>query len=290
MDRVVFRSPEFAMIEPIGDHVYLIIFCGRELKDVSPLRSAGAFHISDACREAVEDTWTRIANVLMLTSHGRAAELRQLQHGIKGGTVEFLQELDLLVGQDPPIAQSDSLARLYLRAITITGPHDAIQAVWTDRAAHESLSLHDAYKDHIRLREPYYETCANLWKKHYLSSIPGRFTDHGLANTRIKGGGSLLRGVMDILVCNAIRHGGSHIQVDVRDCGQEVAFMVSDDGKGMSEGGMVAIKRGASIKPSGGAFGLEAASRASRLFGWRLVVTSERNPTEVALLCKKQGK
>jgi signal transduction histidine kinase len=218
-----------------------------------------------------------IAAYLDIQQAARVAELRQLQHGLRNETTLFLKCVDQIQRLTEKAWNKDGklraeLGRLYDVALNISGPHDAIMGMKTSSA---SIAFGDFYNRSVKSRILYYQSCAKLFSKEF--KVIGEDQISNLATPVFYA--DILKGVLDILFCNAIEHGGHEICLTFKLNGDsDIAITVSDNGEGIEESKLSSVERDSTnaserfdITSEKGRFGLRAARYAVEKAGYRLL-------------------
>lgn len=234
-----------------------------------------------------------IAAAIDISENTGEVALHQLQHGLKGETVEFLGVLDKLTNDARAMWQENSAIRDHLKelwqtGLNISGPQDAIGRSFARSAPHHS-TIHSLIDDDIDNRARFYKDCADVWGKSFIHRKPKADERKRLSNVSLPCPASLILGVCDILFCNAAKHGGQNIQLYYvldRDLFQVVC---RDDGPGFEAQRLRDIEESTSPLSGSARFGLSAAKQALSKFQIQLTVLkppvgkSMENQTEVAV-------
>jgi hypothetical protein len=218
-------------------------------------------------------------------------EFNGLAHGLKETADAFLgkvNELSNSLRASGGISDEvlGDLQSLYLSALNITGPHDALRASWGSKygISVTAWPISTLIQKHLVMRLDYYKSCATLFFKRF--TWPVEFEEGFWESESVLINKAVIIGTCDIICCNAIEYGGSAIAVELekleRNGSKGFELRCCDNGPGMSEKDILQM-RSENLLSLKSRFGLNAASKALTTTGCALTLKSAKNPTAFAI-------
>jgi signal transduction histidine kinase len=223
-----------------------------------------------------------IAAALDIREAAHVEAFRTLEHALKGPGSDLLN-IVLKLAKKSPTATSELLPEMkdiFKTALYISGPH-AILKGWWSKPPESYESVARLYDRHFENRFLYYTDFAKFYSKSFcFPKLPTIPTD--IQSARIVNNPEVVIGALDILVVNAIEHGGSNVELHVKLDDSRVELCIEDDGKGFDDEKLTdfnSAQSGILYSPRSG-FGLRFAQRALREAGMEVILENKQATTQ----------
>jgi len=178
-----------------------------------------------------------IAAALDIREAAHIEAFRTLEHALRRPGSNLLRLVsDLAAAPQQSAISNELIDKIYAIALYISGPQALLQGWWSEQLqVMDSVEVHSIYDRFLESRCLYYRGFARLKGKGFEFPDDAAQIPENVRTALVVNNPEVIVGALDILLVNAVEHGGDSITCNITLAAEHVEIVIVDNGAGVSD-------------------------------------------------------